>query len=106
MIRRHRAANIAAASGDECIVLLNELVLVYVADEFLMEDAEERWTCRWEFSVFLRHRQSTRATTVFFTHRDEAARCFSDPHPCSHLPFFDFIIVLFRSPVPPFSPCG
>ena len=46
MIRRHRAANIAAASGDECIVLLNEFVLVYVADEFLMEDAEERWTCR------------------------------------------------------------
>ena len=54
MIRRHRAANIAAASGDECVVLLNELVLVYVADEFLIEDAEERWTCRWEFSVFLR----------------------------------------------------
>lgn len=54
MIRRHRAANIAAASGDECIILLNELVLVYVADGFLMEDAEERWTCRWKFSVFLR----------------------------------------------------
>ena len=44
MIRRHRTANIAAASGDECIVLLNELVLVYVAGDFLMEDNEERWT--------------------------------------------------------------
>jgi len=60
MTRRHRAdlpltaANIAAASGDECVVLLNELVLVYVADDFLIEDAEERWTCRWKFSVFLR----------------------------------------------------
>ena len=30
----------------ECIVLLNELVLVYVADEFLIEDAEEHWPCR------------------------------------------------------------
>ncbi len=52
MTRTHRAdlpitaANTAAASGDNFVALLNELMLVYVADEFLIEDAEEHWPCR------------------------------------------------------------